>query len=80
MGLAWLTTLPLAALVSAGLWWLGHIIGGPPGAFVVFGIMCAAALYMRWQSHRDPISHHNVNDEWTGDTPEKKVPVSGGVH
>jgi PiT family inorganic phosphate transporter len=82
MGLAWLTTLPLAALVGAGLWYLGHVIGGSTGAFVVFGIMCAAAVYMRWHSRRDPIGHHNVNDEWSGDAdePKVKVPVSGGVH
>jgi len=81
MGLAWLTTLPLAGLVAAALWWLGHAIGGSTGAFVVFGIMCAAAIYMRWHSKRDPISHHNVNDEWSDskDDTEVDVPVSGGV-
>ncbi|MBI5027390.1 MAG: inorganic phosphate transporter, partial [Actinobacteria bacterium] len=87
MGLAWLTTLPLAAIVAAALWWLGHVIGGSTGAFVVFGIMCVAALYMRWHSRRDPIGHHNVNDEWADDTarPDKaktddKVGVSGGMN
>jgi PiT family inorganic phosphate transporter len=82
MGLAWLTTLPLAALVGAGMWWIGHLIGGTPGALTVFAIMCVAALYMRWHSRRDPIGHHNVNDEWSAD-PDKvddQVPVSGGVH
>jgi len=82
MGLAWLTTLPLAGLVGAGMWWIGHLIGGTPGAVTVFAIMCAAALYMRWHSKRDPIGHHNVNDEWDGDSGQTKakVPVSGGVH
>jgi PiT family inorganic phosphate transporter len=82
MGLAWLTTLPLAALVGAGMWWIGHLIGGTPGAVTVFAIMCVAALYMRWHSRRDPIGHHNVNDEWSAD-PDKvddQVPVTGGVH
>lgn len=82
MGLAWLTTLPLAGLVGAGMWFIGYLIGGSAGAFVVFGLMCAAAIYMRWQSKRDPINHHNVNDEWSADSdqPDTKVPVSGGVH
>ena len=81
MGLAWLTTLPLAALVAAVMWWIGHLIGGTPGAVTVFAIMCAAALYMRWHSRRDPIGHHNVNDEWAGpDKAQPKVPVSPGVH
>jgi PiT family inorganic phosphate transporter len=82
MGLAWLTTLPLAGLVGAAMWWLGHLIGGSAGAFAVFGLMCLAALYMRWHSRRDPIGHHNVNDEWAPIKPntEPKAPVSGGVH
>jgi PiT family inorganic phosphate transporter len=80
MGLAWLTTLPLAGLVGAGMWWIGHLIGGTAGAVTVFAIMCAAALYMRWHSHRDPVGHHNVNDDWTGDTEKEKVPLAGGVH
>ncbi len=81
MGLAWLTTLPLAAIVGAAMWFIGHVIGGPPGAFVVFGIMCVAALYMWWHSRRNPISHANVNDEWSDDAKaDTKVPVSGGVH
>ncbi len=83
MGLAWLTTLPLAALVGAAMWWTGHLIGGPGGAFVVFAIMCVAALYMWWHSRRNPIGHHNVNDEWSDDddaNADPKVTVSGGVH
>jgi PiT family inorganic phosphate transporter len=80
MGLAWLTTLPLAALVGAVMWWIGHLIGGSAGAFTIFGLMCVAALYMRWHSRRDPIGHHNVNDEWDNPTnADSKVPVSGGV-
>ena len=80
MGLAWLTTLPAAGLVAALMWWIGHLIGGSAGSFTIFGIMCAAALYMRWHSRRDPIGHHNVNDEWNSDSAGAKVPVSGGVH
>ncbi len=82
MGLAWLTTLPLAGLVGAGMWWLGHLIGGSAGPITVFALMCAAAMYMRWHSRRDPIGHHNVNDEWDGKPEDATVdvPVSGGVH
>lgn len=71
MGLAWLTTLPLAAVVGAAMWYLGYLIGGTTGAVVVFGVMCAAAIYMRWHSRRDPIGHHNVNDEWQGKSGNK---------
>jgi PiT family inorganic phosphate transporter len=79
MGMAWLITLPSAGLVSAVMWYIGHVIGGTTGAIVVFGIMCAAALFMRWRSRRDPIGHHNVNDDWDGTADAAKVTVSGGV-
>jgi len=80
MGLAWLTTLPLAGLVGAGMWWIGHLIGGSTGAFIVFGLMCLAALYMWWHSRHDRVGHHNVNDEWVdAEKAQQEVPVSGGV-
>ena len=82
MALAWLTTLPLAGLVGATMWFIGHAIGGSTGAFVVFGILCLSALYMWWRSRHDRVGHHNVNDEWVekSDQATTKVPVSGGVH
>lgn len=82
MGLAWLTTLPLAGLVGAAMWWTGHLIGGSAGAFVVFAIMCVAGVYMWWHSRRNPVSHHNVNDEWSDEDDsdaDSKVTVSSGV-
>jgi PiT family inorganic phosphate transporter len=79
MGMAWLITLPSAAVVSAVMWYIGHMIGGTIGAFVVFGIMCVGALLMRWKSRRDPISHENVNDDWDGNAEQSKIRVSGGV-
>ncbi|MGB7964448.1 MAG: inorganic phosphate transporter [Propionicimonas sp.] len=72
---AWATTLPLAGLVGAVMWLIGHLIGGAAGAFAIFGIMCAAALWMWWQSKRDPIGHHNVNDDWDKSEPRSKVTV-----
>ncbi len=80
MGLAWLITLPAAGLVGAGMWWIGHLVGQAAGALVVFGLICVSALYMWWHSRRDPVSHHNVNDDWAADQPEPKVSVTGGVH
>ncbi len=76
---AWMTTLPLAGLVGAAMWLIGHLIGGAAGALVIFGIMCGAALWMWWHSKRDPIGHHNVNDEWDAQASEDRVPVTGGV-
>lgn len=85
MVLAWLITLPSAGLIAAGLWWIGYLVGPGAGDWIVFSLMCLAALYMWWHSKRDPIGHHNVNDDWdSGRTkpepnPKPKVPVSGGV-
>lgn len=64
MGLAWLTTLPLAAVAGAVMWFVGHLIGGWLGAVTIFLLMSAAAGYMRWHSKKDPIDHSNVNSEW----------------
>ena len=79
MGLAWLITLPLAGLVGAVMWYLGHIIGGTTGAVVVFVVMCGVWLWMWLHSRREPIGHHNVNDEWEPQASEDRVPVTGGV-
>lgn len=80
MGLAWLTTLPAAALVGAVMWWLGHLVGGTTGAVVVFFLTVIAWLAMWVHSRRDPISRHNVNDEWDPSTSEEdSEPVSQGV-
>lgn len=82
MGLAWMVTLPSAALVGSGMWWIGHLLGDVAGDLVVFGLMCLAALYMWWHSRRDPINPDNVNDDWVGSSEKipAKVPVSGGPH
>ncbi|MER7009516.1 inorganic phosphate transporter [Dactylosporangium sp. NPDC000555] len=69
MVLAWLITLPAAAVVGATMWWIGHAIGGLAGAIVIFLILLALAAYMYWHSRRSPVDHNNVNDEW-GTTPE----------
>lgn len=80
MGLAWLTTLPAAAVVAAVMWHIGNYIGGWLGPVTIFALMCGAALYMRAHSKKDPIDRHNVNDEWGAEPEEEKVPVSGGTH
>ncbi len=73
---AWLITLPAAALVGAVMWWIGHLIGGLPGAVAVFVILIALAVYLYLRSRRTPIDHNNVNDEWDGaPAPDERVPA-----
>ncbi|MCL2464181.1 MAG: inorganic phosphate transporter [Micrococcales bacterium] len=69
MVVAWLTTLPLAAVVGAVMWFIAHLVGGFAGAVVVFIIICGAALAMYIRSRRDRVGHHNVNDEWSESPP-----------
>lgn len=76
---AWMITLPSAAVVSAGLWWIGHLIGGTPGDLAIFGAMVAAALFMWWRSRRDPINPDNVNDDWQSGTPTQPEPMREAV-
>ncbi|EAP97124.1 putative low-affinity phosphate transport protein [Janibacter sp. HTCC2649] len=66
MALAWLITLPAAGLVGALMWWVGHLIGGAPGAVVITLILIGLSGYIWLRSRREPISHDNVNDDWDG--------------
>jgi PiT family inorganic phosphate transporter len=79
MVIAWLITLPAAAVVGAVMWWLGHLIGGLAGALVVFAVLVAAAGYMYQRSRRTPVNQHNVNDEWEGRRSAPRVPA-GAAH
>ncbi|MFE3293164.1 anion permease [Rhodococcus sp. NPDC059234] len=66
MAVAWLITLPSAALVGAICWGAAHLIGGLPGVLVVFTILLALAGVMYLRSRRQPIDPSNVNADWAG--------------
>ena len=66
MAIAWVITLPAAALVGALCWVLAHGIGGGVGVAVVFVILLAASGLMFRHSRKAPVSHDNVNEEWDG--------------
>lgn len=70
MIVAWLITLPCAALVGALTWGIGHLVGGVVGAVVVVVILMAFSGYIFWRSRKNPVGHHNVNDEWESSTDE----------
>ena len=65
MASAWLTTLPSAAAVGALMFLIGNALGPGFGAGAVFLLLCASAGYMWLHSRKEPIGHHNVNDDWT---------------
>jgi PiT family inorganic phosphate transporter len=66
MVLAWVVTLPMAAVVGAAAWYVADLLGGLPGALLVFVVLVAASGAMYLRSRREPVSHDNVNAEWEG--------------
>ncbi|MDR6316429.1 inorganic phosphate transporter [Actinoplanes couchii] len=69
MALAWLITLPSAALIGALMFWVGDAVGGTAGALVVFTLLCIASVAMYLRSRTGKVDHENVNDDWDGDSP-----------
>jgi PiT family inorganic phosphate transporter len=82
MAIAWIITLPAAAVVGAVCWALAHGVGGALGTGLVFVILVVAAGLMFRHSRKTKIDPNNVNDEWSGklapagETSEAKTPVS----
>jgi PiT family inorganic phosphate transporter len=66
MVVAWVTTLPAAALVGAVCWALAHAVGGAFGIVLVFAILVAASVLIFARSRRNSINQNNVNEEWSG--------------
>ncbi|WP_232320478.1 inorganic phosphate transporter [Herbidospora daliensis] len=66
MGVAWLITLPAAALVGAVAFGAAQLIGGALGVIVVFtaAVVFAALLYLA--SRKTAVHAGNVNDDWVG--------------
>ncbi len=66
MAIAWVITLPAAAVVGALCWTLAHVIGGGIGVIVVFAILILVSAAIFARSRKAPINHNNVNEEWEG--------------
>ena len=75
MLVAWVVTIPAAAVVGAVMWWLGDLIGGLIGALVIFGLLVVAAAAMYVRSRRAPVNHTNVNDDWGDASSKDRSPV-----
>ncbi len=73
MAVAWLITLPAAALVGALAFWLSHGVetltgSNLAGDGVIFVILCGASFYMWWRSRLQKVNHRNVNADWDKST------------
>lgn len=84
MVVAWLLTLPLAALVGGIVWGIGHMFGTSStgsvvGSLVEFGILIGLSGYMVLRSRRQPVGAHNVNDHWDGPSTDQPQLTTGGV-
>ncbi len=66
MVIAWLITLPAAAVVGALCWGLAHLVGGSLGIGLVFAILVVASAAMFRHSRKSAVTHENVNADWEG--------------
>ena len=68
MAVAWLLTLPAAALVGALTFWLGHGVAAVTsdlvGSVVIFAVLVALAGHLWWRAQQSKVDHSNVNADW----------------
>ena len=76
MAIAWVITLPAAGAAGALLWLLSHLLGVVLGPLTIMVVMLGLAGWMWLHAQRQPVGHHNVNDEWT---PSAALPVDDKV-
>lgn len=70
MAIAWVITLPAAAIMGALTWLVGHYVGlhnELVGVIVVFVILVASSAYIYMHSRKAPVNSKNVTDEWEED-------------
>ena len=73
MAVAWLTTLPAAALVGALSYWLSYALKSLTGSQLVgdgtiFVILVGLSYYMWWRAQQQKVDHSNVNADWDSST------------
>ena len=72
MATAWLFTLPCAALVGAGSYYVANSISGHVGVIIVLVLLIAIGTLIYLRSRKTTVSQKNVNAEWEAaiDLPE----------
>ena len=79
MAIAWLITLPAAALVGALSFWLSHGVESMTGSDLagdglIFVILVALSGYIWWRAQQQKVDSNNVNADWD-DTTNSVVPA-----
>ena len=68
MAVAWLITLPAAALVGAVTYWISHTVAGVSSALlgdiVIFAMLVALSFYIWWRAQQQKVDASNVNADW----------------
>ncbi|WP_202976061.1 inorganic phosphate transporter [Rothia uropygialis] len=84
MVVAWIITIPAAAIVGAVTWFLGHVVAMMTndlvGALVIFALLLGLSGYMWHRSRQVPVTHDNVNDEWQGETSAVEEAAPGAAN
>ncbi|MFV0428514.1 MAG: anion permease [Arachnia sp.] len=73
MFIAWVTTVPAAALAGAAAYGLDVWVGGTAGSYAVFAALIAVSAAIFLWSRRNPVGHHNVNDDWKPETDQESI-------
>src|ERR1700731_2357885 len=72
MAVAWLVTLPAAALVGAVSFWISKGVSSVStqlaGDGVIFLILCALSFYIWWRAQQQKVDANNVNADWDSST------------
>ena len=73
MAVAWLITLPAAAIVGALSYWLSYVVKDITGSRligdgVIFVILVTLSVYMWWRAQQQKVDHNNVNADWDEST------------
>ena len=72
MAVAWLVTLPAAALVGAVSFWISKGVSSVStqlvGDGVIFLILCALSFYIWWRAQKQKVDANNVNADWDSST------------
>jgi len=72
MAVAWLVTLPAAALVGALSFWISHSVAGLTtqlvGDGLIFLILVGLSGYIWWRAQQQKVDSSNVNADWDSST------------